>query len=73
LEAKIIDIGLIGSFSNYMLRNEKSWCSKINSAETFSSSALEDPMIWMKTISNRLYVSRATCSKKTFLLRCLSR
>ena len=49
LQSQIVDIGLRGSLGSYMFRDKEPWCSKIDFGESFSSSGLEDPVIWMQS------------------------
>jgi hypothetical protein len=73
LESEILNIGLGLSFSCAVLWHVKAGSCKIDFAESFSSSWFENPVIGVESESKVFYVSLATCSKRTLLLRCLSR
>lgn len=55
LQLLVIEVCLSGSFSSEVLRNEKSWKSKINFEISWSSFGFKDPMVRMEAINFRLF------------------
>lgn len=73
LELQVVIVGLRGSLGTHVFGDEEAGETEVDLAEAFSSAALEDPVVGVEAGWGSGYVSRAMCSKRTFLRRCLSR
>lgn len=73
LQSQELDVGLARGFGGDVSGHEEARRGVIDPAKPLSSPGLENPVIGMEAKSLTSYVSLAMCSKRTLLLRCLSR
>lgn len=73
LKTQVISPSVLAGFVFDVIGYEESGSGHIDTAPSLSSSDFENPVIGVETEWKNAYVSLAMCSKRTLLLRCLSK